>query len=97
MSPPVAPATVNIFWNILRGWEAISASKAATVAASPVRLAARMPSPLNTAGAAALAVGMGNLISLTPGFNPVTASVQMKNRFNGLFGADGKFQVVAER
>jgi len=42
-------------------------------------------------------MGMGNLISLTPGFSPVTESVQMKNRFNGLFGADGKFQVVAER
>jgi len=53
--------------------------------------------PFQLAGAAALAVGMGNLISLTPGFSPVTESVQMKNRFNGLFGADGKFQVVAER
>jgi hypothetical protein len=42
-------------------------------------------------------MGMGNLILLTPDFSPVTESVQMKNRFNGLFGADGKFQVVAER
>jgi hypothetical protein len=80
----------------LRGWEAISDSKAVTVTASPVRLAARMPSPLNAERSAVGTVGMGNLISLTPGFSPVTASVQMKNRFNGLFGADGKFQVVAK-
>src|ERR1035437_4671840 len=37
-----------------------------------------------------LASGMGNSLSLTPGFSPVTESVRRQNRFNGLSGAGGK-------
>ena len=70
----------------------ISASHAAQFSPRAARHCSTKPSIAERSAVGA--VGMGNLISLTPGFSPVTESVQMKNRFNGLFGADGKFQVV---